>query len=194
MSLHSPKIHKKSVSWSQHPPKQWPRCPSQPSQAPKEYRKPNKTMVFPWFFHSFCYPDHMQNWPQNDAKIHPKPLKLAILGSNVTHVSANLALSRHIWSQTWLQLNPSWRQVGMTSPILGQFSCQLRHPGATLDQAIAKEHFWYNFKLILAPFWDHFGTILGPFGEDFKVNVELFLKSILLIISFTYSSVVRLYI
>ena len=107
----------------------------------------------------------MQNWCQNDAKSHQKSLKLAILGSNVTHVSANLALSWHIWPPTWPQLNPSWRQVGMTSPILGQSSPQLRHPGATLDQTIAKGQCWNKFGTILAPFWDSFGTISAPFGE-----------------------------
>ena len=104
--------------------------------------------------------------PQNHAKNHPKSLKLAILGSNVTHVSANLALSWHIWPPTWPQLNPSWRQVGMTSPILGQSSPQLRHPGATLDQTIAKGQFWNKFGTILAPFWYSFGIISAQFGED----------------------------
>ena len=83
----------------------------------------------------------------------------------MTHVSANLALSWHIWPPTWPQLNPSWRQVGMTSPILGQSSPQLRHPGATLDQTIAKGQFWNKFGTMLAPFWDSFGNISAPFGE-----------------------------
>ena len=165
MSPHSPKIHEKSLSWSQHPPKQFPRCPSHPSQAPKECRKPTKSR----FFHCFCYPDHMQNWRQNDAKSHPKSLKLAILGSNVTHVSANLALSWHIWPPTWPQLNPSWRQVGMTSPILGQSSPQLRHPGATLDQAIAKGQFWNKFGTILASFWDSFGPFRHHLASIYAV-------------------------
>ena len=50
MSPHSPKIHEKSLSWSQHPPKQFPRCPSHPSQAPKECRKPIKTLCFSMVF------------------------------------------------------------------------------------------------------------------------------------------------
>ena len=84
----------------------------------------------------------------------------------MTHVSANLALSWHIWPPTWPQLNPSWRQVGMTSPILGQSSPQLRHPGATLDQAIAKGQFWNKFGTILVPFWYGFGIISAQFGKD----------------------------
>ena len=139
-----------------------PKMPQPPLPSTQRMQKTYKNYMF---LYGFCYPDHMLNRHQNDAKSHQKSLKLAILGSNVTHVSANLALSWHIWPPTWPQLNPSWRQVGMTSPILGQSSPQLRHPGATLDQTIAKGQFWNKFGTILAQFWDSFGTISAPFGE-----------------------------
>ena len=55
----------------------------------------------------------------------------------------------------------------MTSPILGQSSPQLQHPGAMLCQAIAKGQFGSNFEIILALFGEWFGTILAQFAEDF---------------------------
>ena len=106
-------------------------------------------------------------------KSHPRPLKLIILWSSAAHVSANLVLNWHIWPSTWPQLNPSWCQVGMTSPILDPSSSQLRHPGATLDQGVAKRQFRCSFGSALAPHWNWFGTILPRIGEDFDINVEI---------------------
>ena len=114
------------------------------------------------FFHCFCYPDHMLNWPQNHAKSHPEPLKLAILGANVTHLIGNLAPSWHIWPPTWPLLNPSWRQVGMTSPILGQSSPNF----GILEPCCAKQSPRDNFGAILGLFWHYFGSGLEPFWHN----------------------------
>ena len=98
MSPHSSKIHEKSLSWSQHPPKQFPRCPSHPSQAPKECRKPIKTLCFQWFLLSRQYakltPKSCKKPPRAAQVGHPRGKcdpSYRQLGSKLTHLAANLA-------------------------------------------------------------------------------------------------------
>ena len=82
-------------------------------------------------------------------------------------VNANLALSLHIWPPTWPQLNPFWRKIGMTSPILGQSSpptsASWSHFGPSNRQGTILEQILYDFGTILVQFWDHFGTIWWGF-------------------------------
>ena len=102
MPQHRPNINQTTPSWSQHRPKQPPRCSNHPIQPPQNLQKPlKKQMVFKCFLISSASAKMLQKYSQNSAKASKSEPNMAILaltwpilgatccqlGSNLAHVA-----------------------------------------------------------------------------------------------------------